>query len=333
MKNYYYHPTRKKLRDIPVFVDLHYSEALKYFLRTAEILEPQMIRDIEEMIPLFSQTEDLHEQLKTDKSFIDNWSLIEKCDENNNSHLLKLKKALLNWGKKYNLYTEERPNSTTFLEVALWAIPDRKDHEKDMEERKEYLEQLGFTDVNYREEWSITNVIYEEYEAENSEEKISFDKLFPFVFSPDSFNIYGLFKDSNLEPLASDYESLLSDFRVNLMLAQSKEMDLKDFSFGVGWDPRISTWSEFEERIDEAYKTYKKLYKERTKAYLEEKGYVEGIKKRNKEHFEWLVRYQIQKWPIHDIADFYSTPDKILAEDTIRKGLSATASILDLCLR
>lgn len=39
-----------------VFVDVHYTKTLKYFLRAAETLEPQMIKEIEKMIPLNSST-------------------------------------------------------------------------------------------------------------------------------------------------------------------------------------------------------------------------------------------------------------------------------------
>lgn len=41
--------------------------------------------------------------------------------------------------------------------------------------------------------------------------------------------------------------------------------------------------------------------------------------KRNKEHFEWLVRFQIQGWTIKEIADYYSEEEKVLGEDTIKK--------------
>lgn len=51
------------------------------------------------------------------------------------------------------------------------------------------------------------------------------------------------------------------------------------------------------------------------------------------EHFQWLVRYQIQNWSLNDIADFYSTKDKILSEDTVRKALLNTARIVELEIR
>ena len=66
---------------------------------------------------------------------------------------------------------------------------------------------------------------------------------------------------------------------------------------------------------------------------MEKQGYVEGKTKRNKEHFEWLVRYQIQEWNIIDIADYYSNKDKIIAEDTVRKALNNVSDLLQLKLK
>src|SRR5690606_29055587 len=103
--------------------------------------------------------------------------------------------------------------------------------------------------------------------------------------------------------------------------------------FGTGWDPRLETWKDFETRIDTAYKAYKSLYKKRTMLYMEKHGYVEGRPKRNKQHFEWLVRYQIQEWAVRDIADFYSNDNKIVSEDTVRKALKNASDLLELKLR
>lgn len=332
MEKVYFHPERKKLSNIPVFVDTNYYENLKYFLRLAESMEPQLSKDLEEIIPLFTQAEAIHEKQKKERIFIDNWSVLEECSESNNGYLIELREKLINWVNKYNFINENGP-SKTFLEIALWAIPDIRDYEKNMEDEKKFFENIGLR-VNLKKEWSITNVIYEEDEAEILKEHISFGKLFPFIFSPTVFNIHDWSSETNLKPSAEDYEYLFSEYKINLMLSSSKEAEQpKDFCFGEGWDPRTTTWSDFEKSMDSAYKKYKKLYKERTKSYMAENGYVEGTQKRNKEHFEWLVRYQIQGWSIQEIADFYSTEKKTLAEDTIRKGLSATAKVLDLKIR
>lgn len=60
-------------------------------------------------------------------------------------------------------------------------------------------------------------------------------------------------------------------------------------------DPRNETWRDFEEKIDVWFLAYKKMYKQRAEQFLVDKGYVKAKEKRNLEHFEWLVRYQIQK--------------------------------------
>lgn len=47
------------------------------------------------------------------------------------------------------------------------------------------------------------------------------------------------------------------------------------FSLKCEWDP------------------YKDLYKNRTESYMKKLGYIEGKERKKKEHFEWLVRFQI----------------------------------------
>lgn len=97
------------------------------------------------------------------------------------------------------------------------------------------------------------------------------------------------------------------------MLEQFKDGDVTsdykstDWIFGNGWDPRDQTWREFEQELDTMYETYKKLYREHAEKFLMAKGYVKGKDKRNLNHFEWLIRYQIQGWTLKEIADHYST--------------------------
>lgn len=235
-----------------------------------------------------------------------------------------------NWADKYNL------NNKIFLEIALWAIPDKRDHPKQVEDMKSFAKKMGKQMPWKFPEWSITDAIYYEYEEEDSNRKvidIQPNKTFPFIFTPGIFNLNRMsISNSNIE--ARDYEQILVNYHLDVSFALKGEKEkIRGFVFGDGWDPRMDTWSEFEENIDALYKKYKELYKARTESYMEEQGYIEGKQKRNKNHFEWLVRYQIQEWSIKEIADHYSKENTILAEDTIKKALISTAKLLDLEIR
>ncbi|MCA1025013.1 hypothetical protein LCM23_02840 [Cytobacillus kochii] len=331
MKKVYFHPQRKKLNHMPVFTDSYHHEAITYFLRVAETLEPQLVEDLDSIIPLYSETEKTHEQQRnSSRSFIDNWDIFEK--ERSNSHLIELKNAIVAWAKKYSLFQQQGDNKT-FLEIALWAIPDRRDHEQDIEDRKKFYERIGTKVPAHIYVWSITNVIYFEDESEATGDKLRPDKVFPFVFTPALDNLHE-FNVLNLEPEANDYENVLVNYDMDVRFALKGDREnVKGYIIGEGWDPRIETWTEFEESVDRAYKKYKELYQLRTKLYMEKHGYIEGKQKRNKDHFEWLVRFQIQEWSVKEIADYYSKGNIIIAEDTIRKALVSTADLIGLELR
>lgn len=334
MKKLYFHPERKKLNDMPVFINSYYHEAITYFLRVAEVLEPQFIEDLDLMTSLYTKTEKIHEkQVDSSYKFIDGWDIFEQIDSN--SHLIELKNAVIAWIQKYNLVKEsDSENDKLFLEIALWAIPDKRDHPQRVDDLKERFKKMGKKMPIHFYNWSITDVIYYEDESEVTGYEFQPDRVFPFVFTPGYFTPSYRLKVSDIEPEAHDYENILINYDKDVKFALKGDKDnVRGYTFGEGWDPRIETWSEFEETLDDAFKKYKQLYKERTQLLMEEHGYTEGKHKRNKEHFEWLVRYQLQEWSINEIADYYSTKNTILVEDTIRKALTSTAKLIGLRLR
>lgn len=339
MEKLYYHPDRSKMKNIPVFTNYYQYQAITYFLRLAEYLEPHLIKDLDELIPLYNETEKSHKIDESDRnSFIDNWDILDKANVNNNPHLVHLKEAVIAWAKKFNLVDEHVVNKT-FLEIGVWAIPDRRDHPQSVEEWKEYFTKKDREAPRDVLNWSIADVIYFEDELQDIEkvktkEEIFTEEEFPFLFTPSFQNIEGYKLFGEKEDAASDYENVLFSYELDIFHALKGEKEkIGKFPTCEGWDPRNDTWGEFEKKLDAAYKKYKELYRERTEAHLERKGYVEGKEKRNKEHFEWLVRYQIQNWTVKEIADYYSKDDKILSEDTIKKALSNTASMVGLQLR
>lgn len=275
MEKVYYHPERNKYNSMPVFTNYYQHQAITYFLKVAETLEPQMIEDLDDLIPIFTEAEQLHEKYrKKSRSFIDNWDIIEQANTNNNPYLIELKNRLMEWVQKYNLIDEEL-SIKTYLEILLWAIPDKRDHPQKIEEWKNLCKRLGrkINEIprNYIN-WSITDVIYfedeDEYFRDNKKPQFGVDKEFPFIFSPDSWNVSQI-KLSNLKPSAYHYENILATYEMDVEFAlRGDKENIKGYIFGHGWDPRNETWNEFEKQIDEAYKNYKELYKLRTKEYM-----------------------------------------------------------------
>lgn len=336
MEKLYYHPDRMKMENIPVFTDDYHYQSICYFLSLAEQMEPTLIRDLENILPLYKKTEKQHEQYReNNQNFLDNWAIFEKANQHRNPHLLKLKEALINWAKTYGL-TNAKCTNIIYFEIALWSLPSICEHEEEVQKNIEFLQSINHPIHSAPLQWSITDSIYFEDEASdiNNKDKMIFnEKSFPFVFTPVFFNIPELTLLPN-EPQANDYEQIYVSYHSDVNRALKGETEnIQGYSLGHSWDPRNNTWSEFEKGIDEAYKKYKELYRARTESIMKQQGYIEGKEKRSKEHFEWLVRYQIQKWTIKEIADHYSKDRKIYTEDAIKKALISTSKITQIKLR
>jgi hypothetical protein len=90
------------------------------------------------------------------------------------------------------------------------------------------------------------------------------------------------------------------------------------------YDPAVETRSEYFESL--------KPYLDRQEAIMGSLyGFHKTKAKRNRAHFEWLVRYQIQGWSHRKIADAYS--DKTLTEDAIGKAIRKTSKLVGLTVR
>jgi hypothetical protein len=325
----FYHPERKN--NSPVFSNYHLYQAVRYFLRAAEVIEPQFIKDLEEIIPLFNEAENLQKKGEI-KGFIDNWETVQ-----NTPQLSHLKEALLNWSKKYNLVDDDM-NNILFLEIGLWTLPSKRDHPNRVKEFEAFCKKIDRSVPKHIYQWTIIDSTYFESEIDDIElgkngSLFSFDKWFPFVFSPTYENLSQI-KIIQSEDEAFDFEQILMCYEHDVNSAYNGEKDnVLGFYSGSGWDPRQDTWTEFEGMLDEAFKKYKKLYRKRTEDFMLKNGYIEGQEKRNIEHFQWLVRYQIQGWSIKEIADKYSSLDKIVSEDVVNKALHNTAKLVGLKLR
>ena len=260
MKNLYFHSERQKINHIPVFTDSYYHESITYFLRVAETLDPQLISDLDNIIPIYTKAEKAHEEKQKENSstdFIDDWNIIEQANDRHNPHLVELRSSIIEWGKKYNLVDDLKDNKT-FLEIALWAIPDKRDYGQEIKDMKRFIKSIGKPVPKHFSEWSIINPIYFEDESETDRNIKDPDKIFPFVFSPDNLDIH----QTNIfgtEMMAKDYENVLINYDMDVHFAlKGKKDKVKGYILGGGWDPRLETWKDFEEMLDTAYKKYKK---------------------------------------------------------------------------
>lgn len=327
MEKIFYHPTKFKGENIPVFSSYYQYKTIYYFLQLSEELEPSLIEDLKKIASLYAKIED-----NVEDSIFDEWVKLEQAHLTN-TDAIELRHALIKWANKYNLYDN---TNKTYLEIALWALSTIIDHSKNIEERKELLKKLGRDPLEIDEAWTITDCIYFETEYDQlieTDKIVSFDELFPFVFTPN----YTAVKQRPLpgfEITDSDYEGIFLNYFNDIYAAlKNEKKEITGFTCGYSWDPRSETWNEYEKGLNIAFEQYKNLYRVRSENYLKSKGFVEGKAKRNKDHFLWFVRYQIQKWEISDIADFYSKKDKVLSDDTIKKALKDTSQILGLKLR
>ena len=100
------------------------------------------------------------------------------------------------------------------------------------------------------------------------------------------------------------------------------------------WKPEQQAWSEYEKYLEKCYQTMKAQYREQKESEAEKQGLQKAPEVRNKEHFAWLVRYQVKGWNYREIADDYSLQkDIILTDDNIGKGIKRAAGLIGLELR
>ncbi|WP_171644243.1 hypothetical protein [Paenibacillus phytorum] len=201
---------------------------------------------------------------------------------------------------------------------------------------KPYEEVFSLSGSMYFEDDEDSLVLIEDFGQKNHIRRDFFSVNLPFVFAPNDLSL-GLGDETRIQ----HFEEILSNdaFKTNLlkrMITGEKVENYKPLNwfFGKGWDPRKVPWKEFEEQMDDWFVKYKMMYRDRTENLLEQQGYIKSKEKRNLEHFEWLVRFQVQCWSLKEIADYYSEEsNEILSEDTISRGIKSTAELIYLILR
>ncbi|MNW49377.1 hypothetical protein D3C74_267920 [compost metagenome] len=355
----YYHPGRIKSDHSPVIMNASHHYSITYFVRMLEKLAPECIEELEKICGAYEIASKwyLTQGFKVDKE-PSNWEIVKISHQNEEyKGYRSLRDDLLFWAKKFNLVG----TTDFYIESALWAVSyfyndcleiERKRREKeaekfcrDMENTEEDYWRLFYTRKPYHEILSLSESIFFEEELdtselgelENSIVRNFFAKTFPFVFAPNRLNM--LFKDFATQ--ISDFENIVDyDRSKTKYLEQAvsggnlEAYEPMDWYLGIGWDPRDELWRDFEKRIDGWFRSYKKMYKQRAEKFLTNKGYIKAKDKRNLEHFEWLVRYQVQNWSLKKIADYYSAQnDSVVNEDTVWRGVKNTSELVLLSLR
>jgi hypothetical protein len=94
------------------------------------------------------------------------------------------------------------------------------------------------------------------------------------------------------------------------------------------WNPRNEEWSVYNKRLEQAFRKYKDMYRTMLKFEICEGRGKPAARKLNDQHFEWLVRYQVQRWPPTAIAQKYC--HDAAKETTVRDALRSTAELIGL---
>jgi hypothetical protein len=108
------------------------------------------------------------------------------------------------------------------------------------------------------------------------------------------------------------------------------EADLSENETRAEAEKRINKeYEAFQEKRREAEKMAIKYHLDRLQSLEEERGAAKFKAKRNRKHFEWLVRYQIQGWKYGEISEYYCNH----AENPVAADLSTVKKYVPLAAK
>ncbi|MFB4321621.1 hypothetical protein RB298_04685 [Priestia sp. BR_2] len=360
MKNgLYYHPERIKSDRSPLIMNSTHHHSITYFVRTLEKIAPECTEELERLSTAYEEAYKWYVEngfkVSKEPSY---WAIVKNSNQNEKyKGYRSLREGLLSWAQTFHL----TGFNDFYYELALWAIADYYEscldieRKKRLKEAKEFCQKIGRSEEEY---WNVMNTTKPYHERLSLSESICFEEELdtheleetrhPIVHGFFDANTPFVFAPNRLNTVFDDFSTRLYDFENILEYDRKKTRVIKkvmsgddlgdyepmDWFFGQGWDPRNESWRDFEKKIDDWFLAYKKMYKQRAERFLVEKGYTKAKDKRNLEHFEWLVRYQIQNWTLKEIADYYSIQnDTVVNEDTVWKAVKNTSEIVLLTLR
>lgn len=365
MKGLYYHPERIRDGDATTtLIDSGKHSAIVLFLELVESLTPEVVDKLRGIYDIYTEADRwFFTHHKGSQLWPSDWRTVRQANRDFCSGYIPLKEAISAWASKFNLVGESDFYQALGLVSLSFFYDDCKETErkKRMEEYKELAkrynvsleavrrsEQYGKS-WPYEEKLVLADNVFLEDESDNIELSRSigrgdtihqsfFEETFPFVFSPDVVMLRFAKEEKHIfmyEAMQDYYELTLSKYDEKKEAALRKDEPLEIPSYnGRAWDPRTETWKNFEESIDKVFAEYKELYRKRTEEFLLDRGYVKEREKRNLDHFKWLVHYQVQRWSLREIADYYSqNTDELVHEDTVFHGIKSTAKLVLLDLK
>ena len=88
------------------------------------------------------------------------------------------------------------------------------------------------------------------------------------------------------------------------------------------WEPDEETRDDFSARMNHYITEVERLAAQR--------GWTTMREKRTLDHFDWLARYQVGKWSLANIVDYYADEDGYPDMQVVSKALNETASLIGL---
>jgi hypothetical protein len=103
------------------------------------------------------------------------------------------------------------------------------------------------------------------------------------------------------------------------------------FEYPIPDDP-LTILPQVVDGIRTAFENHLSVFLKGLEDYANQHKYVPKLKKYSLYHFEWLVRFQIQKMPYEEIFDKYKKEYNLSTEKAVRKAIKQLAEIIDLPL-
>jgi hypothetical protein len=112
------------------------------------------------------------------------------------------------------------------------------------------------------------------------------------------------------------------------------DLPLFEFPEKFKWDIAFETEKQFKEKVRTKFNEYLNKYIEKCRIKAQEMNYTKSIEKRQVEHFEWFVLYQIKGWELPKITEFISQrTGKFYEESNIYKNVKKISQLIELPLR
>lgn len=326
-------------------------DAIRLFLGYIDQLAPEVREELSSLRILF--TDDIREILySTLDTFVAGYTVLRGSGD---KACIDLADALLQWAQQFNL-VDGKLVHLRYIEIALQWLELDSQLTSDL---REVGEQIYLTDA-IQFDPSLNSQLFKESSGLNYWGGYG-EVAHPFVFSPPPVyprlsNLPALYVQHDDKPFKTlaplgypdsanrvvgemsvilDYERWKSSLLADLDSPHTKEKGpgAAKPSRGRAWNPSEEKWTDFAEEMKMNFEIYLQAYKQ---VVLESEAYTEVKEKKKPKHFEWLVRFQVQKWTQEEIVERYRDPSEDKDPITVRRlhdALKTTAGAVDITMR